>query len=173
MYLITAYFDETTNRILDRYKYKIADATGNTFMTDNKVPPHLTLSQIEARGGDILMPNFMKLDRLITSGEIYIVSVGMLLPYVLYATPVLNDYLQSTSHTVYNTMCNIPKTTISRYYTPASWLPHITLGKKLTREQMHSAISVLQTDFSPIKAQIVRLGLSQVNPHKDLLSINL
>ena len=39
MYLISVYFDEQANKNLQRYINIIADKTGNTFMTDNNVPP--------------------------------------------------------------------------------------------------------------------------------------
>ena len=63
--------------------------------------------------------------------------------------------------------------TINRCYKPYNWFPHITLGKKLEKEQMIMAMRVLQTHFIPIKGKIVRLGLSQTNPHKDIFTITL
>ena len=57
MYLVSAYFDSETNKILQGYINKIAAATGNDFMVKNNVPPHLTLSAIEARGVDVLLPH--------------------------------------------------------------------------------------------------------------------
>ena len=49
MYLISAYFDQRTTKILQKQIDRIARETGNTFMTQNHVPPHLTISAIEAR----------------------------------------------------------------------------------------------------------------------------
>ena len=124
MYLVSVYFDEKTNKILQRYIDKIAAATGNDFMTANHVPPHLTISSIEARNVEVLLEIFESLNGKLKSGEIQFVSVGQLLPYVMYATPVLNEYLLDLSKNVYDAFCDIPETTISRYYRPLSWLPH-------------------------------------------------
>ena len=93
MYLISVYFDQKTNQILQRYINQIAVKTGNTFMTDNQVPPHMTISAIEAKSAEILKPGFMSLKGKITQGMVSFVSVGQLLPYVMYVTPVLNGYL--------------------------------------------------------------------------------
>ena len=49
MYLISVYFDDKNNKIISNYINKIAQKTGNTFMTDNHVPPHLTIMSVEAR----------------------------------------------------------------------------------------------------------------------------
>ena len=56
MYLISAYFDENTNKILKHLQQRIADKTGNDFMIRNNVMPHLTISAIEARNIDVLIP---------------------------------------------------------------------------------------------------------------------
>ena len=41
--------------ILLRYINKIAEKTGNSFMVDNNVPPHMTISAIEARSENVLL----------------------------------------------------------------------------------------------------------------------
>ena len=131
MYLISAYFDENTNKILQRYVDHIAEKTGNEFMKEHNVPPHMTVSAIEARNIEVLIPAFKKLEGNLLSGEIRFVSVGQLLPYVFYVTPVLNEYLLNLSRQVFDCFSDIPETTISRFYQPLSWLPHVTLGKTL------------------------------------------
>ena len=61
MYLISAYFDEQTNKRINGYITKIAEQTGNTFMIENQVPPHMTISAVEARNGELLIPYVDKL----------------------------------------------------------------------------------------------------------------
>ena len=172
MYLVSAYFDNETNKILQGYINKIAAVTGNDFMVKNNVPPHLTLSAIEARGVDVLLPAFDSLAGEIKQGEISIITVGQLMPQVIYAAPYLNDYLSTLEQRVFDCLAGIPETTVSNYYKPLSWLPHITLAKTLTREQMLDAVKVTQ-DFKSIKAKIVKIGLAKVNPHEDVSEISL
>ena len=82
MYLISAYFDRHAQKVLNRYIREIAEETGNTFMTDHQVPAHLTISSVEARGGELLIPYVELLRNRVKSGKIQIVSAGMLFPYV-------------------------------------------------------------------------------------------
>ncbi len=173
MYLVSAYFDKETNKKLQNYMKAIAKETGNTFMTENKVPPHMTISAIEAKNIEVLAPEFEMLKGKIWTGKIKIVSMGQLLPYVFYATPVLNQYLEVLSGEVYNAFSGIEETRISKYYQPHSWLPHITLGKTLTPEQMAEAFQVMQKMFVPMEATVVELGLAKVNPHEDYSRIVL
>lgn len=159
MYLVSVYFDKTAEHILQRYINKIAEKTGNSFMMDNNVPPHMTISAIEARSENALLGAMDNLRNSLSNGTSSIVSVGQLLPYVFYATPVLNGYLQDLSEKVFDEVKSIPECAVSRYYKPMSWLPHITLGKTLTKEQMQMAFSVMQESFVPLKRQLRRLDL--------------
>lgn len=172
MYLISVYFDDKSNKIISNYINKIAQKTGNTFMTDNHVPPHLTIMSVEAREE--------KTDRgdgtvgeVLTKGQIQLVSVGVLLPYVLYAAPVLNLYLEDMIEQVHDMVKHIPEVRMSRYYQPMQWLPHITLGKKLSKEQMQEAFSVMQELFVPMEVTVAEIGLAKTNPHQDLIRVEL
>ena len=167
MYLISAYFDEESNRVLQGYIDEIAKVTGNDFMTKNHVPPHFTLSAIEARDAEVLVPAFEALDAEFKSGQIEFVTIGQLMPQVIYAAPYLNGYLMDLSQVIYDRFKDIPETTVSKYYKPLSWLPHSTLGKMLAPDQMLAAVKVT-SDFKPFTAKVVKIGLAKVNPHEDV-----
>ena len=173
MYLISVYFDEKTNRILQRYINQIAEKTGNTFMTDNHVPPHMTISSIEARNIDVLLPSFENLEGTLPAGGIQFVTVGHLLPYVMYVAPVMNGYLLQLSKTIFESYKAIPEMSISKYYQPLSWLPHVTIGKTLDRKQMQAAFEVMQDSFAPFTAKVTEIGLAKVNPHEDVMRFKL
>lgn len=173
MYLISAYFDETTTRALQRFIEDIAAATGNDFMTGNGVPPHLTISALELRPEEepALAEAVRTLEPSRCEGAIYIAALGQLLPYVMFAAPVLNRYLQELSEEVYRRVSAIPTARVSRFYRPMSWMPHITLGKTLDKEQMQAAFAAMQHRFAPLQGRITSLGLSRTNPYRDLLRI--
>lgn len=173
MYLISAYFDEKAQKTMERYMRRIAEKSGNSFMTDNHVPPHLTISSVEARSGELLIPYVEKLRGQLLQGDVQFVSVGMLLPYVLYLTPVLNRYLQDLSQKIFEAVSGIPEVSVSRFYQPMQWLPHATLGKTLTKEQMRTAFEVMQEEFAPFDANVIKLGLAKTNPHEDLWTLAL
>ena len=168
MYLISAYFDNKTNTVLEKHIDEVARATGNSFMTENKVPPHLTVAAIEARSVKELRQPFLDMAKGLKAGSISLVSTGQLLPYVFYVTPVLNEYLTELSNKVYCAFKDLPDTEISKYYRPGNWLPHVTIGKKLSEEQMKQAFEVMYKRFQPLEAEIVEIGLSKVNPHEDV-----
>ncbi|MDO4616791.1 MAG: 2'-5' RNA ligase family protein [Lachnospiraceae bacterium] len=173
MYLISAYFDDKTRKVLQRYMDAIAKKTGNDYMITHQVPPHLTIAAIEAKNSEVLLPGFRQVSEKITEGSITIVSVGMLLPYVLYAAPVLNEYLQNLSACIAEVYANVPEVSLNRYYRPMQWLPHITLGKQLTQKQMQAAVEIMQRQFTALEGKVTSIGLAEVNPHRDVETIRL
>lgn len=173
MYLISIYFDDKTNKILQHYIDMIAKSTGNEFMTAHKVPPHMTISSIEARNVECLVPATNSLRNKLKRGTIDVVTVGQLFPHVMYGGAVMNEYLLNLSNTVYEAYKDVPDTTISKYYQPLSWLPHITLAKTLNKEQMSKAFGVMQENFVPFTAEVTKIGLARVNPHEDVVEFEL
>ena len=75
----------------------------------------------------------------------------------------MNAYLQDLSKKIYDCVKDIPEVSISRFYRPMQWLPHITMGKKLTKEQMKIAFEVMQKQFAPLEATVTQIGLAKVN----------
>lgn len=173
MYLISVYFDDRSNKAIQKYINQVAKKTSNDFMISHKVPPHLTISSIEAKNPEILIPAFERIKDNLKSDSIYIPTTGQIFPYVFCINPVLNEYLQKISETVFKEISQVPDTNISKYYKPWSWFPHITIGKTLDREQMSLAFDVMQDRFAPINATVKEIGLAKVNPHEDIMRYTL
>lgn len=186
MYLISIYFDEQTSASLEKIIKRVAEATGNTFMLDNQVPPHITVAAVETRREDELLDCINQLvcesrnddERVLTtrdmsqstlrSGELQLVSVGAFFPQVLFVQPVLNEYLYNLSVKLSEKLSAIEETIVSPYYQPFGWLPHCTIAKQLTQEQMVEAFKVLQQHFVPMEGRVTRIGVARTNPHRDI-----
>ena len=166
MYLVSIYFDEKTEQKIRGYIEKIAEKTGNGFMVDNHVPPHITVAAIETKHEDAVLERLGSMD--LHAGDIQFVSVGSFVPQVLYLEPVLNQYLHELSVKVFEVVEGLPETILSPYYQPFGWLPHCTLGKQLNKQQMQDAFLIMQNSFSPFDGQVTRIGLAKTNPHRDI-----
>lgn len=116
MFLVSVYFDDETEKRLSALMKRVAKLTGNNFMEDNQVPPHITVAAVEMRGEDKLI------ERII----------------------------------------------FSPYYKPFSWLPHCTIAKQLSTEQVMQAFSELLKHFTPINGYVARIGIAKTNPHRDI-----
>lgn len=78
MYLISVYFDQTTSKTLQRYINRVASKTGNRFMVDNHVLPHMTISAIEAPNIEVLIPAVESLRGKIKAGPVQFVTIGQI-----------------------------------------------------------------------------------------------
>lgn len=173
MYLISIYFDEKTNCIIKQLIQKVANKSGNVFMTDGNVPPHITVSAFETKHEKETIARLETYAEKITIGTLQWVSVGTFLPHVIYLTPVLNEYLQNMSEELYELLQDMDDTIISKYYRPYQWLPHTTIGKMLSKEEMRAAFAVLQEQFVPLKGIVTKIGLAKTNPYEELAVFEL
>ncbi len=173
MYLISAYFDAKSSGELNRLIEGIAKVTGNTFMLSNKVPPHLTITAFDTKEEDFVVDSFLEISQGIKAGNILIPTIGQLLPYVLYAGIVPNNYLFNLQKVTVDEISEIQYTLLNRFYKPDSWLPHITLAKTLDEKQMRQAFDYVQKSFIPLEATITEIGLAKTNPHRDIVKVKL
>ena len=173
MYLVSIYFDEKTNKKIQKLINQVAQKTGNTFMLDGNVPPHITVSAFEALEEEQVIEVLSHVSTNLKKGSLQWVSVGHFFPYVLYITPVLNEYLHDMSAQISTVLSQIDGVKISPYYQPFQWLPHSTIGKTLTKEEMKVAFEVMQNSFGMFEGEVVRIGLAKPNPHRDIMSWEL
>lgn len=168
MYLISIYFDETTDHKIRSYMKQIAKHTDNTAMLEGNVPPHITISAFRCNSEVLARACFERITRKVFAGELQWVSVGAFLPQVLYLSPVLNEYLQKISETIYKEVTQEEEIFLSGNYRPYAWMPHATLAKQLTKEQMKNAFEVMQNQFGPFRSKVIKIGLAKTNPYTDL-----
>ncbi len=173
MYLVSIYFDEKTNKRIQRYINQVAEKTGNRFMLDGEVPPHITVSAFDCRQENDVILALEEAAKKLHGFNLTWASVGQLLPYVIYTAPVLNEYLHELSVSIYHVLSMVAEVNISPYYQPFQWLPHTTIAKTLSKEQMQVAFEVMQNSFGVFEGQVVRIGLAKPNPHRDIMTWEL
>lgn len=173
MYLVSLYFDDKTDKIIRKYIKKIASESKNTYMIDNSVPPHITLSAFETQKENVVIEQIEQLIDKIGQGTIKWVSVGAFLPHVLYVQPVLDTYLYELSESLYNNLKNINDILIQTCYQPFNWIPHTTLAKKLSEEDMIVAFKVLSKSFTIFEGRCVKITVTKTNPYRDIRSWDL
>ena len=168
MYYISIYFDQkATNRLQD-YINQAAKKSGNTFMSDQNVPPHITISAFASKNEKEIIKNLEKTFSNWKQGTIQWVSIGAFLPHVIYLAPVLSQYLQELSVAAYECIQQAGNTNVHPCYYPMHWMPHTTIGKTLEKEQMQTAFQALQESFGIFTGTAVQIGLAKTNPFRNL-----
>ena len=174
MYLISLYFDEKTDQRIRSLMDCAAEGSGNTDMTDKHVPPHITLSVFESREKEeVLLRRLDVVFAGLTQANLTWVSVAAFFPRVLYLVPVLSEALHEFSEKVSQALGSCKDTKIQECYKPFCWIPHTTVARRLTPQQMQGAFAALQTSFVPFDGTVVRAGLSTGSPKQQIRTWDL
>ncbi|MBQ7067214.1 MAG: 2'-5' RNA ligase family protein [Lachnospiraceae bacterium] len=173
MYQISIYFNKIANSMITYYINHVAVVSGNSFMIDNQVPPHITLSSFNTKDEAAVISALEEASKNWQQGKIKYVTTGTFFPFVLYIAPVLNEYLHGLSVDIYNALEPIEGIEIYKYYKPFQWIPHTTIGKTLSQEEMQKAFRLMQTDFNVFDAKVVKIGLAKTNPYRDIWEYEL
>ena len=173
MYLVSLYFDDETNKRIQGYIQNVAEKSGNRYMVEHNVPPHITISAFEACKEDEIVNVLENAVSNMNSCELQWIGIGIFKTSTLFIQPVLNEYLHDMSSTIYESIVDIPDTKISKYYQPFSWLPHATIAKQLSEEEMRKAFDVLQKSFGTFSGNVVRIELAKKNPFRVIASWEL
>lgn len=173
MYLISIYFDEKCNKTIQQYIDSVSKRTGNHYMLEGKVPPHITISAFEMEDEKEAIEVLERVSKKIGTGKITWASVGQFFPYVLFVQPVLNKYLHDLSLVVAEELSELQNVKVRSCYEPFQWIPHTTVGKKLNKEEMKEGFEVLQNSFGMFHGTVVSIGLAKTNPYQDIQTIML
>ena len=168
MYLVSIYFDEKTEQNMRSFINQVAKVTGNTFMLDGNIPPHITLLGFQGKDETEIIRLLDEGIKDIESDSIYFGSVGEFKGQVIYLQPILSEYLHQLSQKVYHIYKDKEDISFSPFYKPFSWIPHMSIGKHLEEGQLMEAFRYLVKNFVPMEAQVTRIGIAKTNPHRDI-----
>lgn len=169
MYLVSVYFDDESSEKIQRLINKVGDKSGNKFMIEGKVPPHITIAAFqtkeESKVIEILGNNIKDIkDTIITWA-----SIGIFKSSVIFLAPVLNKDLHNISVCINKGLSLVDDIAISKFYLPFQWMPHTTIAKKLSREELMIAFQELEKNFTIFSGRITKIGLSSTNPYEDII----
>ena len=173
MYLISLYFDKKTDNRIRTYIQNIAEKTGNTYMVDHDVPPHITLSAFEICNENLLVDAIDKVIVKKNTGMLQWIGIGVFKNSTIFIQPILNEYLHDLSCKIYESIINLPGVKVSKYYKPFSWLPHTTIAKQLSEQEMQTAFPILSKSFGMFEGDVVRIELAKKSPYRELASWDL
>ena len=168
MYLVSLYFDGITEGVINRQIERIAEKSGNYYMLEHMIPPHLTIASCKSIDQGKLLEKLDMVMQMQKAGEINWVAPGSFLPHVLFLTPVLNRYLQDFCIACNDVPQDLQEEPEQNRYQPYTWLPHTTVARTLSDEQMIKGFRVLQANFRPFCGRVIKAGLAQSNPYHDI-----
>lgn len=97
MYLVSLYFDKKSSNKIQGLINKVAYKSGNNFMIDGCVSPHITIAAFQTNKEEEVIRILDEKIKSIKSSEITWASIGVFKSSVIFLAPVLNEYLHNIS----------------------------------------------------------------------------
>lgn len=167
-YAIVLYFDNTTNKIIGNMIERTAALSGNSYMLDINIPPHVTLGCFFSDEQANLLEKVESFTKNITPFEVTFKSVGAFEPYVLFVSPVKDECLTQLNASLNESLLNDYKPAENANYLPDRWMPHCSLAVRLDAEQFVKAKAIeAEIDF-PFTALVTKIALAKCNPYNEV-----
>lgn len=167
-YAVVIYFDERTSEELRNMISKVASYSGNLYMVETGIPPHVTIGAFSADNEIRLRERMEEFIHEFSSGEVVFQEIRTFDPKVLFLSPVKNEYLVAANSRLNEIMDGFFSPADHDYYLPEYWVPHLALAVKLEKEQMKAAKEAVDSLPLPIVAQVTKAALARCNPYEEL-----
>ena len=174
-YAVSLHFSQEVNEIIISALHDIADETGNRFMIENKIPPHITIGAFHAA-----KEKEAKLLQLVEEfahgqkvGTVQFCEVGDFNGKVLFLKPEKNNFLTRTNAELHTLLLPDFEKAENGYYLPDIWFPHTTLATRLNQSQFSAAEEITKQIYLPLEAPIEELAVYQCSPFLELKKFRL
>ena len=174
-YAVSLHFSQKVNEVVISTLQAIADKTGNRFMIENKIPPHITIGAFHAAREEEakmlqLVENFAQGQK---AGSVQFSEVGDFNGKVLFLKPEKNLFLSEINKTLHTLLLSEFEKAENGYYLPDIWFPHTTLATRLNQSQFSAAEEIAKQITLPLEAAIEELAVYQCSPFLELKKYKL
>ena len=169
-YAVSLHFTKAVNEIIFDALSNIAEMTGNDFMIQNKVPPHITIGAFHGakEDEDRLMQIVEAFSRKQSSGRVCFTEVGNFNGKVLFLKPEKDAFLSEINKELHEVVLPEFEKGENGYYMPQMWFPHTTLATRLNQSQFEKAVEIAGKIKLPMEAEISDIGMYQCSPFLEL-----
>ena len=155
----------------------IAAVTGNNYMLDNSVPPHLSLGLFHAKeekAGEMvkLFEQFAEVLKSEDSNlSLNFNGPNNFADKVIYLSVVRDEHLMKLNRDLHQLFLPHFEAGDNRNYLPENWVPHIALAVKLGNQQFEKGFEVAKSFPLPKSARITSATLAKCNPYNEVVKI--
>lgn len=174
-YTISLHFPQKVNEIIISTVEAISDLTGNHFITENKIPPHITIGAFHAAKDEEskllqLVEDFAK---KMEPGIIHFCDIGNFNNKVLFLKPEKDDFLAKINADLHSILLPKFEKAENGYYLPEIWFPHTTLATRLNQSQFEKAKEIAGKIKLPLEAEISEISVYQRSPLEELKRLTI
>ena len=157
-------FDDATETYFNSIMSALANSNSDFDLGHHDLPPHISIACFQTEKLDTIINEVDKNISEIKSGGISWASLGVFVPYVLFAAPVMNVYLLNACETINRLIKPFSTVGDNGNYLPYKWVPHTTLSFQRNHDELNEAFAVASREFSAILGKSTRLLLGEFSP---------
>ncbi len=176
-YAVTLYFDSHTNELILEAIKDIAAASGNNYMPDNSVPPHLSLGLFHAEKEKEITNLFEKFAKGLKAeaGNLCLNFNGPdnFADKVIFINVSRDEELMKLNQNLHQLFLPYFEAGDNRNYLPENWVPHIALAVKLNSQQFEKGFEAAKNFQLPKTAKITSATLAKCNPYNEVMKLTI
>lgn len=174
-YAVSLHFTPDVNDIITSAVKSIAEVTGNNFIIENKIPPHVTIGAFHAKKKDEakliqIVEDFAQSQK---TGIIRFTEIGNFNGKVLFLKPEKDGFLAQINADLHTVLLPEFEKAENGYYMPEIWFPHTTLATRLNQSQFEKAAKIAENIKLPLKTEITEIAVYQCSPFAELKRLSL
>lgn len=169
-YAVSLHFPQEVNEIVISTVKSISEITGNSFIIENKIPPHITIGAFHASKQNEkkllwLVEEFSKTQK---AGLVQFKGIGNFNGKVLFLQPEKNGFLAKINAELHSLLLPEFEKAENGYYLPEIWFPHTTLATRLNQNQLEKAIKIAERIPLPFESKISEIAVYMCSPFEEL-----
>ena len=174
-YAISLHFPPDVNEIITSAVKSISELTGNTFILEKKIPPHVTIGAFHAAKEDeekllYIIEDFSKNQ---AAGLVQFSGIGNFNKKVLFLKPEKDGFLSKINSELHTILLPQFEKAENGYYLPEIWFPHTTLATRLNQSNYSKAQEIARQIPLPLEANINEIAVYQCSPFAEIRKFSL
>ena len=174
-YAVSLHFTPDVTEIITSAVKSIAEVTGNRFIIENKIPPHVTIGAFHAAKEDEakLIQMVEDFARTQKAGVVHFKEIGNFNGKVLFLKPEKDSFLAQINTELHTILLPKFEKAENGYYMPEIWFPHTTLATRLNQSQFEKASNITENIKLPLETEINEIAVYQCSPFAELKRLSL
>lgn len=174
-YAVSLHFTPDVNEIISSVVKSIDEVTGNSFIIENKIPPHVTIGAFHAAKEDEtkliqMVENFTKTQK---AGVVRFTEIGNFNSKVLFLKLEKDGFLSQINEELHSVLLPEFEKAENGYYLPDIWFPHTTLATRLNQSQFEKSLNITKSIKLPLETKINEIAVYQCSPFAELKRLSL
>jgi len=169
VYSLELHFDVLSTTVIQQYINLTANVSGNDYMLQHKIPPHLTVAFFETDKIDYVCKLVAgnTIAQMFRKEQIAFPAIGAFVPQTLFLVSKQSEYLSALN----SRLCSELNDMVSHipFYLPNNWIPHCTIATQLMQSGLKQAFSVLSEQFTPLTATIASVAIVKCEPYDETI----